>query len=148
MRPLLLALVLASGLVGCAESDAPISESGGGTGSPGTPLRCTTPTDTSPSLGVTFNVRFGEQATIASEPVSVTFQQLVDDTRPDGEATVVIHFEDPPHGPEDLTLSTNAPQGSHRGYTVTLGAVSPVPESGRPLTAPADYCVELTVTRN
>ena len=66
-----LLLLLAATWTGCAGDNAMTSS-----GSPGAPqpaLRCTTPTDTSATLGSPFNLHFGGQAAIVGEDLSLTF---------------------------------------------------------------------------
>jgi hypothetical protein len=166
MSKLAIVLLLAAALTGCAQSDDPIT---GGTGGGGNgngngngggsepPLICTTATETSPSLGATFNMHFGGTSSIASEQLTLSFTSVVQDTRcptgvscpSAGRADVVVNIRDATHNPADLALSTASPVGTYRGrYDVTLVSVIPYPEDGHAATPEADYCVELQVTRH
>ena len=151
MVKLFVILLVAATLAGCADSGNAIDGSGP------QPLACTTPTDPAPTLGATFNVRFGEQSAIVGEGLTLTFEELVGDGRCPagmmcliaGDAQVVIRVVDREHAPAALSLSTNSlpsTEGSYQGYDVRLVQVSPYPENGRPATPEADYCVQLTVT--
>jgi hypothetical protein len=147
----LIALLLAIGVAGCAHSD-PTAE---GTSSA---LHCTTPTDPAPSLGTPFNVRAGGRTTIASEGLSVTFSELVGESRCPrgvfciraGQVDVVIRAEHPSSATTDLELSTANLPATHAtfgGYDVKLVDALPHPEAGREPTPASDYCVQLMVVR-
>jgi hypothetical protein len=120
-------------------------------------LRCDSPTDRSPALGATFNVRLGERATLDAEGLTLTFESVVGDSRCpvgvtcvwEGNARVVVKAERPPAGPEALELNTSARQGAqaaYQVYEVRLLDVRPAPEHGRALDS-SSYCVSLQVVR-
>ena len=152
MAKLLIAAFLVAGLAGCSGSDEATSDGSN------MPLRCTTPTDPDPVLGTPFNVHAGEQATIASERLTLRFAQLIGDSRCPvgmlcliaGQVDVAIHAEHPPDNATDFTLSSyNAPSthATYSGFDIQLVDALPRPEAGRPPTDASDYCVQLTVVR-
>lgn len=145
------ALAFTACLVGCSGA----KDVGSGTPMPQTV--CTTPTEHGPALGTTFNVRFGEQTTIASEGLTLKFDQILGDSRcPEdvlciwaGEAKIVVRAVRPPGAAANLELSSsgNAPnEATYSGYTVELVGISPQTNSTQPID-PADYCAFLHVER-
>jgi len=161
------ALLLAgAALMSCAQSDDAIGGTGGSGGNgngngngggPEPPLVCAASTDSSASLGSTFNMHFGGQTTIASDDLTLAFTGVTQDTRcptgvscpSAGQADVVVNIHDATHSPSNLALSTASPTGVYRGrYDVELISVIPYPQDGHAATHESDYCVELRVTRH
>src|SRR5262245_35822050 len=108
-------LLTAVGLAACSRAaDATNTPSPG----PASARVCTAPTDAAPELGTTFNVRFGERATIVSEGLTLKFDQVLGDSRCPvdvvcvwaGEARIVVHATHPPGPAADVPLST---RGAH-----------------------------------
>lgn len=106
-------------------------------------------------LGQTFSLRVSETAHIDKGNLTLTFKGVTDDSRCPrgvncivaGQATVVLVAQ-VSHGPRaDLTL--NVPPEGHptlrfQGYTLTITALEPYPEYGKPI-APDDYRVKILV---
>jgi hypothetical protein len=120
-------------------------------------LKCATPTDASPELGSTFNVRYGESATIAGEGLELTFAEFVGDSRcprsveciAAGYAAIVVLAERPPSAAVSLPLNTSTLPSSRKtysGYEVQLVDVLPYPEVAR-MSEATDYCARLKVVR-
>ena len=119
---------------------------------------CTAPTASAPQLGTTFNVRFGEQATISSEGLTLKFDQLLGDSRCPvdvvciwmGQAEILVHASHPPDPAADVQIRTRADepnnQASYLGYTIALERVVPTKTSTQTI-QPDDYCAELRVER-
>ncbi len=122
-----------------------------------TPMSCGTPTDRTPALDQTFNIRYGDQATVAGQDLTVTFDRVLEDSRcPEpvmclvaGVARIAVAAERPPDPAAVLDLSTfNVPStiGSYGGYTVQLVDLIPHPVDGRTVSA-TGYCAELKVSQ-
>jgi|SRR5581483_3493660 len=124
-------------------------------------LRCTSETDTDPILDESFTVRYHDSATIRSEALTLTFAELVSDSRcPAGDACAVggsanVEITASQTGQEPATLelasrSEGVPplgqtEATYGGYTIALISVVPYPETGRTI-QPTDYCVGLRVS--
>ena len=145
------AVVVAACLVGCSGA----KDMGSGTQMPQS--ACTTPTEQGPALGTTFNVRFGEQTTIASEGLTLKFDQILGDSRcPEdvlciwaGEAKIVVRAVRAPDPATNLELNSsgNTPnEATYAGYTVELVGISPETNSTQAID-PDDYCAFLHVER-
>jgi hypothetical protein len=111
--------------------------------------------ETGPALGERFSLRAGESASIRGEGAAITFERILTDSRCAvdvqciwaGEARGAFRFEKRGGPALSFELDTNRePVREVGGYQVSLLAVSPGPKSTVRI-APADYRVELSVTR-
>lgn len=140
IRPLvMLAFVVL--LSGCAES----SDSR---------LTCDTPA-VQPVLGESFNLRYGEQTALAGGNLSLTFVQVLEESRCptgvqciwEGNAQIGLKAEHPTSSSATLTLNTSSrydTEATYQAYKVQLLHVVPYPKQGRSLEA-SDYCANLKV---
>ncbi|HEU5012320.1 MAG TPA: hypothetical protein VFT66_07235 [Roseiflexaceae bacterium] len=108
--------------------------------------------------GQPFDLALGQSAHLASDQFSVTFAQVIEDSRcPKGvecvwAGQVVVMFDVSENGqtssPIQLTLGGGRPGAKAAeqvaGHTVQLMAVEPYPQNGKK-PAPADYTVTLEV---
>jgi hypothetical protein len=149
-----LAVLFAGGLVGCSATDMG-NDPGSG---PEAALVCTNPTAQAPVLGETFNVRFGQQATIVSEGLTLKFDQILGDSRCPmdvlciwmGEAKIVVRAAHPPDATANVELTTPGPSPdnseTYAGYEIELVRITPQTQSTQAID-PDDYCAELRVER-
>ena len=125
-------------------------------GSAASGLKCETLTERNPVLGSTFNVRLGERSTLAGENLTLTFVQVLEESRCpagvqciwEGNARVGVKAEKRPSPPATLELNTSgryAREATYQGYTVQLLEVVPHPAQGQTLQA-TDYCAKLKIT--
>jgi len=132
-------LVLLSGCAGGA---------GGGS-------KCETPVGQHPVLGNSFNLRYGEHSTLAGENLTLTFAQVLEESRCpvgvrciwEGNARIGVKAERPPSRPATLELNTSGrydKEATYQGYQVQLLNVVPHPAHGQALQA-TDYCASLKI---
>lgn len=122
-----------------------------------TDLRCTANTETAPTVGENFIVRYHESATIQGEGLTLRFAELVSDSRcPSGVVCGVAGNAEirvsAAKGQEvqDFILNTDigSPnEAAFQGYTVQLVGVAPYPAINHQLSAEA-YCIELQVSQS
>jgi hypothetical protein len=151
----LAAVLTAVGLLACSgATDVSTVHSPG----PVSAAVCTAPTTSAPELGTTFNVRFGEQATISSEGLTLKFNQLLGDSRCpvdvvcvwEGQAEILVRASHPPDPAADVQIHTRSDdpnnQAGYLGYTIALERVVPDKRSTH-TTQLDDHCAELRVER-
>jgi hypothetical protein len=120
-------------------------------------LKCETPAGQDRVLDGTLNLRYGERSTLARENLTLTFVQVIEDSRCpagvrciwEGNARVGVKAEKPPSGSATLELNTSAryaTEATFQGYKVQLLQVVPHPAHGQTLQA-TDYCVNLKIVR-
>ena len=125
--------------------------------SAGNRLTCETPTEQNPALGSSFNLRYGERSTLAGENLTLTFVQVLQESRCpvgvqciwEGNARVGVRAGKPPSGSATLELNTSRrydTEATYQGYKVHLLNVVPHPGHGHTLQA-TDYCANLKIVR-
>jgi hypothetical protein len=111
--------------------------------------------ETGPEPGERFSLRAGESASIRGERATIAFERILSDSRCAidvqciwaGEARGAFRLEKRGEAAVSFELDTDRdPVREVGGYRVSLLAVSPAPRSTVRI-APADYRVELTVSR-
>ena len=123
-------------------------------GGAGGGLKCETQ---DPVVGSAFNVRVGERSTLAGENLTLTFVQVLEESRCpegvqciwEGNARVGVKAEKPPSGPATLALNTSGRydrEATYQGYRVQLLTLVPHPAHGQTLQA-TDYCANLKIVR-
>jgi hypothetical protein len=126
-------------------------------GGAGSRLKCETPTGQDPVLGSSFNLRYGEHSTLAGENLTLTFMQVLEESRCpvgvqciwEGNARVGVKAEKPPSRSATLELNTSGRydrEARYEGYKVQLLHVVPHPWHGYTLQA-IDYCANLKIVR-
>jgi hypothetical protein len=126
-------------------------------GSAGSGLKCETPTGQDPALGSSFDLRFGERSTLAGESLTLTFVDVLEESRCpagvqciwEGNARVGVKAEKPPSRPATLALNTSGRydrEATYQGYRVQLLTLLPHPAHGQTLQA-TDYCANLKIVR-
>ncbi|HEV8538987.1 MAG TPA: hypothetical protein VGR15_08730 [Bacteroidota bacterium] len=104
-----------------------------------------------------FDLRVGQQATIPTEHVGITFLRVAEDSRcPDnsrciwaGNGKIAVSINYSRFAPLDTSLNTYVqPQRvSCNGITVELLKLSPYPHAGTPI-LPGEYIATLKITKN
>lgn len=123
-------------------------------GSAGSRLKCEMQ---DPALGSSFNLRYGEHSTLAGENLTLTFVQVLEESRCpvgvqciwEGNARVGVKAEKPPSRSATLELNTSGrydTEATYQGYKVQLLHVVPYPRQGHTLQA-TEYCANLKVVR-
>jgi hypothetical protein len=134
-RSLFVVLVACLALAACSDSDGPTEPTG-------------------PTLGQAFMLRAGESVTLRGEPVRITFESILSDSRCPITALCVWAGEargrfflsvgvGSPHPFELTTLEERTAEVS--GYRVRLDFVLPA-STGTPI-PPGDYVAQLVITR-
>ena len=126
-------------------------------GGAGSRPKCETPTGQNPVLGSSFNLRYAEHSTLAGENLTLTFVQVLEESRCpagvqciwEGNAKVGVKAEKPPSRAATLELNTSGRydrEATYQGYKVQLLQVVPHPRPGHTLQA-TDYCANLKIVR-
>jgi len=126
-------------------------------GSGDSALKCETPAGQDPVLGDSFNLRYGEHTTLARENLTLTFVQVLEESRCpvgvqciwEGNARIGVKVEKPASRPVTLELNTSRrydTEAAYQGYKVQLLQLVPHPAHGG-TPQPTEYCAELKIVR-
>lgn len=117
---------------------------------------CKAPTNSVLSLGQNFELGYGEQATIESENLTITFTKILEDSRCPtgvqciwaGNARIKLKLEQPSAGAAFIELNTSEryeSRSAYLTYTIELLQLMPYPDASQPMEASA-YCAVITVS--
>lgn len=129
MEKLIFTFIISALLISCQNSTTPLN----------------------PAVGETFEIKFGESATIQSEQIQVTFEELIEDSRcPEdvvcvwaGNAKIIIQVDD-----QEVSLNTysNPKYAELSEYNIKLISLNPYPRQDTVIEK-ENYSAEILVTK-